>query len=526
MRRLLPAIVLLVVSACADESLPRWPSVNVDDELLIGRIVDSSPVMEFLGIPFAEPPVGDLRWRKPQPLRSKLQQRETTEFAAACMQSMRILDWYRYMAETFGASADYYEDLEISEDCLYLNLWTPTLEDHARLPVMVWIHGGSNRSGWSFEKNYRGHMLAARDVVVVTVAYRQGVFGFLSHPELAGENAVANFGLWDLIAALQWIQDNIETFGGDPDRVTLFGESSGGENILALMFADAADGLFHRGVLQSAAGYGLSMPSMEDEQQRGSKLAEILGVQGDDALAQLRDIPADKALAVYEENFADHYHSPAVDRQLLQTTTWESLQLQEFADRDVMIGTNKGEWFDFITNDATVDDVLLTAANHPRIGGDKAAALVAGEADPRRAMDRLITANAYVCPSQNVMANRSASGGNAWMYYFTRTREDLGGRTVGAFHGAEYSYVFGVHDSYMTTNEKDLALTGAMQQYWINFAATGNPNGPGLAEWPLFGRPDPLVQELGNEVRSIPAIEPEMCASFEAWNESRPDISR
>lgn len=521
MRILILAVALTAISTCDDSRAPARPSVRIDGEVLIGKHVQDGAVAAFVGVPFAEPAVGDLRWRAPQPLQTKLKRRDATEFTAACMQSMRILDWYRHMAETFGASADYYDDLEISEDCLYLNLWTPTLDKAANLPVMVWIHGGSNKSGWSFENNYRGHVLAPQGVVVVSVAYRQGVLGFFSHPELASADAVANFGLWDLIAALQWIQDNIETFGGDPGRVTLFGESSGGENILALMFADAADGLFHRGVLQSAAGYGLSMPTLEDEQQRGSKLAEILGIRGNDTLAQLRDIPADKMLAVYEENFADHYHSPTVDNQLLQTTTWDSVQLQDFSARDLLIGTNKGEWFDYITNDATVDDVLLTAANHPRIGGDKAAALVVEEADPRRAMDRLITANAYVCPSQNVVANRSASGGNAWMYYFTRTREDLGGRTVGAFHGAEYSYVFGVHDSYMTTNEKDLALTTTMQQYWINFATTGDPNGEGLPEWPLYETPNPLVQELGDEVRTIPAIEPEMCASFEEWNAGR-----
>lgn len=515
MRLLFCSLLVIALAACQQS-----PSVSVNGERLIGKYVGDD-VATFLGVPFAEPPVGELRWRAPQPLQSKVSRRDTTEFAAACMQTMRILDWYRYMAETFGASADYYDDLEISEDCLYLNLWTPTLETDAKLPVMVWIHGGSNKSGWSYERNYRGHVLAPRGVVVVTIAYRQGVFGFLSHPQLQGDEPVANFGLWDIVAALQWIQDNIESFGGDPDRVTLFGESAGGENILALLFADAADGLFHRTVLQSASGYGLSMPTLEDERQRGSKLVQVLGIQGDDALAQLRGFPADEVLAAYEDTFADHYHSPAVDGQLLHAATWDSVQLQDFSTRDLMIGTNKGEWFDFIDNDASVDDVVLTAANHPRIGGDKALAMVKDEADPRRAMDRLITADAYVCPSQNVAAHRSTSGGRSWMYYFTRVREDLGGKKVGAFHGAEYSYVFGVHDSYMTTNATDLALSATMQKYWVNFAASGNPNGSGLPEWPVFARPNPLVQELGDTVQSIPAIEPEMCASFEAWNEQR-----
>ncbi|MDH3265341.1 MAG: carboxylesterase family protein [Gammaproteobacteria bacterium] len=517
MLRLCFCLVVVVLGACRQD-----PSVAVDGERLTGKFVADGKVAAFLGVPFAEPPLDDLRWRAPQPLTTKHEQRDATEFAAACMQTMRILDWYRYMAETFGASADYYEDLETSEDCLYLNLWTPTLDTDANLPVMVWIHGGSNKSGWSYENNYRGHGLAPQGVVVVTVAYRQGLFGFLSHPDLPADEPVANFGLWDLVAALHWIQDNIRQFGGDPKRVTLFGESSGGENILALMFAKPAQGLFHRAILQSAANYGLSMPTLNAEQQRGSELAAALGITGDGTLRQLRDVPAQALLDTYEANFGAHYHSPAIDGQLLTESTWEAIQARKFVGHDLLIGTNSHEWHDYIANDATVDDVVLAAANHPRIGADKALELVAAEPDPKRAMDRLITADAYVCPSQNTAANRSASAGEAWMYYFARVREDEGGRAVGAFHGAEYAYVFGVHDSYMTTNETDLELTAMIQKYWVNFAASGNPNGAGLPTWPSFERPNALVLELGDEVRPIPAIEPEMCAAFEEWNEGRP----
>jgi para-nitrobenzyl esterase len=521
MRKLTFILSMLVIGASADADFPPWPSVSVDGELIVGQYVSGSPVLEFRGIPYAEPPVGELRWKAPQPLQTKQKQRDATEFTAACMQTMRILDWYRSLAEKFDAPADYYQDLEISEDCLYLNLWTPTFQKQARLPVMVWIHGGSNKSGWSYEPNYRGQVLAAHDVVVVTVGFRQGAFGFVSHPDLAGEDAVANFGLWDLVAALQWIQDNIENFGGDPDRVTLFGESAGGEVALALMFVEAASDLFHRAIMQSAAAYGMSMSDLESEQKRGAELAEAFGLEARGSLEELRSLPADELLQVYEANFGDYYHSPAIDGQLITESNWESVQAKRFGNHDLMIGTNDAEWLSYIDDDASVDDVVLTAANHPRIGGDKAFEMVKGEADPRRAMDRLITADAYVCPSQNIAAHRSASGGNAWVYFFTRAREDMGGKTIGAYHGAELPYVFGVHDSYMTTNAADLALTETMQEYWVNFARTGNPNGDDLPAWPLFERPAPLVQELGDEVRSIPAIEPEMCASFETWNESR-----
>jgi len=504
-------LLLLLVLLYGCDNTPR---VTVDTELLVGKRIDDVAV--FLGVPFAEPPVGDLRWRGPQPLTTKVAQRDATEFAAACMQTMRILTWYRYMAETFGGSADYYEDLEVSEDCLYLNVWTPTLDEDARLPVMVWVHGGGNNSGWSYEKPYDGQLLAPRGAVVVSVAYRHGVFGFLSHPDLADADTVANFGLWDLVAALQWIQNNIAKFGGDPDRVTLFGESAGSQNILALMFADPARDLFHRGVLQSTAGYGLSLPSLDDEQQRGAEFGDVIGAESIEAL---RLVDADKVLAVYTENFDDYYHSPAIDGRLITQSTWERIQAHEFGNHDIMIGTNRDEWLDFIKEDASADDLLQAARRNPRIGGEEALAVVANEPDPRRAMDRLITAEKMVCPSQNLAANRTASGGNSWVYFFTRQRDDDGGKKVGAFHGAEYSYVFGMHDAYMETSQVDHELTRIMQGYWLSFAATGDPNGDALPRWPLFERPEPLVQELGDEVWTIPAVEPELCATFEAWND-------
>ena len=169
------------------------PVVEVDGELLQGDR-DRGEIAVFRGVPFAEPPVGDLRWQRPQPLQTKSAVRDATKFRAACMQSMRILNWYRDLAETFGASRNVFDDLAISEDCLYLNVWTPDFRPAARLPVMVFIHGGSNNSGWAYEPNYHGNALAGRGVVVVSIAYRLGVFGFFSHPETSD----ANFGLWEI----------------------------------------------------------------------------------------------------------------------------------------------------------------------------------------------------------------------------------------------------------------------------------------------------------------------------------------
>jgi len=512
MIRLFTIASVLALAACDNA-----PSVVVDDEVLVGEYVEDGEVAAFLGVPFAAPPVGDLRWRAPQPLGSKVEERDVTEFEAACMQSMRILDWYRWLAVEMGGSADYYEDLQVSEDCLYLNVWTPTLESDAKLPVMVWVHGGSNKSGWSYEPNYYGHKLAQKNVVVVSVAYRQGVFGFLSHPELPRDEPVANFGYWDLIASLQWIQDNIEQFGGDPDRITMFGESAGAENILALMAVEQTDGLLHRGVAQSTAGFGLNrMSTLAQEEERALGLAAAFSLPVGGSLAALRNIPADELFAVYDETYSRYYHAPTIDYQLLQESTWATIHGRGINGRQLIIGSNHHEWYASTAEDTIWDDVVREGATLVE-GMDYKSALeiVRSEEDPRRALDRLRTASNMLCASQNVAATVNEAGGDAWMYHFTRTPQGENGVSLGAYHGVEYPYVFDTHDPYFAVNDADLALRDMMQAYWVNFAKTGDPNGDGVTRWPRFQAPGLMVQELGDEVFTTSAPEPELCALFE-----------
>ena len=503
-------LLVLILSGCASSA----PTVQVEGESLLGKYVERGNIAAFLGVPFAEPPVGDLRWREPQPLADRQQRRDATAFAPACVQTMRILDWYRDLAETFGGSRDYYADLEVSEDCLYLNVWTPDLEPGEPLPVMVWIHGGSNKSGWAYEPNYHGHKLAPKGVVVVTVAYRFGAFGFLSHPELDPDEPVANFGLWDIVAALEWINRNIGRFGGDPGRVTLFGESAGAQDILALMFAESAQELFHRASLQSTAGYGMQrMGTLDAEQQRGLQLAEAVGLDREGSLDALRQVPADRLLEVYDETFPGYYHSPVVDGQLIERPTWEGIESGDFRHA-IIIGTNRDEWRESMKQNATPQDVEDAAARLSRLDPEAALAAVADEPDLVRALDRLFTADFMLCPSLATAKLSTAAGNPAWAYYFSRARDDAGGRKMGAYHGAEYPYIFGVHDDYMTTNAVDVALTEAMQAYWVRFAATGDPNGGNQPDWPQHAQPGYRVQELGASVRTIEAPEAELCATF------------
>ena len=379
------------------------------------------------------------------------------------------------------------------------------------------MHGGSNKSGWSYEPNYYGHKLAQEGVVVVSVGYRQGVFGFLSHPELPRDEPVANFGYWDLIASLQWIQDNIEQFGGDPGRVTMFGESAGAENILALMAVEQTDGLLHRGVAQSTAGFGLSrMATLAEEETRALGLADAFDLPRKGSLAALRQIPAADLFAVYDETFSDHYHAPAIDNQLLVESTWKTIQKSGLDGRELIIGSNYHEWYASTAEDTTWDDVLREgAALIEGMDYESALEIVRNEDDPRMAMDRLRTASSMLCASQNVAATVNAAGGDAWMYHFTRVPQGENGVSLGAYHGVEYPYVFDTHDPYFAINETDRALQIIMQDYWVSFAATGNPNGETTTDWPRFERPDVAVQELGDIVMTVPAPEQELCALFE-----------
>lgn len=507
MRGLLLVFVFLLSTACS-----RAPSVAIDDELLVGK--QDGDVMAFLGVLYAEPPLGELRWREPQTPATKMKRRDATQFAPACMQTMRILDWYRNMAETFGGSRDYYPDLEISEDCLYLNVWTPTLDNNANLPVMVWLHGGSNISGWSYERNYHGQSLADKGVVVVSVGFRVGLFGFMSHPDLDPSAPVANFGLWDIVAALRWIQTNIDRFGGDPGRVTLLGESSGAHSVVMLMAADPARGLFHRAIGQSTGGYGLEMSTLAEVQKQGTDLATAMGFTGDGALKKLRASSPHELLARYVEDVSSEYQNPSLDGVLFGKNPWERFTAGEFRDIPLIIGTNADEWWDYIDPDSTEDDVVRAANELSHIDSHVALQAIADETLPREAIDRLKNAEGYVCPSQALAAAMSAAGHAAWMYYFTRIREDAGGEKVRAYHGAEYPYVFNTHDPFMRTTDTDVALTKAMQQYWISFATTGDPNSDALPEWPRFAAPDFPVLELGDKVRTVAAPEPDLCAAF------------
>jgi len=516
-------IFLSFVSLIACESPPQ---VTIDNQTLIGKYHGNTKIASFLGIPFAEPPINNLRWSAPRAFIPKNSMRQATDFASACMQDMGILEWYRDLAEVFGNNRNVVDDLNTSEDCLYLNIWTPTTDDKANLPVMVYIHGGSNNSGWSFEPNYHGYALAQKDVVVVSIAYRLGVFGFISHPEIDNEDAIANFGLWDQIAAFKWVKKNISKFGGNPNRVTAFGESAGAQDILALLFTKPAKDLFHQAILQSNAGFGMVEETdgnghiesnIDNEKQRGHELSLILSENETPlSLEELKKIPANIILEKYNEYFSSYYHSPAVDGQLIEIATWKDIQQSSLDNVKLIIGSNADEYYANIPESVTNQDILATTQNLYKNQSNKAYEAVKDEQDSRNALDRLYTAEGMLCPSQYLADKINADGGESWVYYFSRIRDGDAAKhkMVRAYHGAELPYVFNTHDHWMTTTEKDLTLTEMLTDYWTQFAKTGNPNAEHAPKWPVFNFSKTSVQNFGDYISTINSPEPILCDLF------------
>src|SRR3954465_4731032 len=280
------AIIATLVSA-ASAKLPR---VTIDTGTLEGAVDSTTGVMVFRGIPYAAPPVGDLRWKPPQAPARWQGVRAARDLGHNCMQHQPYGD-----IDPFAAGA--------SEDGLYLNVWTKSLDNRAPRPVMVWIHGGGFFAGFGGEERHNGARLAQKGAVVVTLNYRLGPFGFFAHPALAAESphhAAGNYGLLDQIAALQWVKRNIARFGGDPSRVTIFGESAGGMSVGSLIASPLAKGLFQRAILESGTGIGIGIASPDTARSNAVRLAESLGVRGTnrDVAARLRALNPDSVLAV------------------------------------------------------------------------------------------------------------------------------------------------------------------------------------------------------------------------------------
>jgi para-nitrobenzyl esterase len=481
------------------------PRVEVRGTAFEGRWNRDRPaVAEFLGVPYAQPPVGALRFAPPMAWLPEAGQRRADAYAPGCYQDDYNSRWYRQVGAYFGAPADTFVDPPFSEDCLYLNVWTPRLDPTARLPVLVWFHGGSNKAGWAFEPNYHGARLAARgQILVVTVGYRLGVFGFLPAAFANGASVPANLGLLDQIAALRYLRRSVAAFGGDPARVTIAGESAGGADVLALLASPDAHGLYARAIVESG-GYALrGEPTVRAQQDLSRALAAAVGAR---SRAEWDALPSATLFAAANSAQPAPYYLPVVDGRVLPHAP--AVQLHRGVGVDVLVGSNANESLLYVS-EAPADLQRMLSELPTDVRADLSEWL-RPEPSARRAQDRLGSFLDMGCSAETIAASVRAPH-RAYLYRFTRVRRGAEEAGLGAYHGAEIPYVFDTHDAWLPTDATDRALGEVMGDYWAAFVATGNPNGNGRPVWPAYRADRPQAQGLGDTVSAQPAPDHERC---------------
>ena len=478
------------------------------------RGAQTEGVWSYLGIPYAAAPVGELRWRSPQPVEPWKGVRVCDAVGPSCPQEVGVTSM-----GPLGVG-------EMSEDCLYLNVWSPAVAPGDRLPVMVWIHGGSFVSGSGSMGLYNGENLARRgEVVVVTINYRLGPLGFLAHPALSAESperVSGNYGLLDQVAALEWVQRNIASVGGDPERVTVFGESAGAMSILHLMVMPRAKGLFQRAIVQSAAlleeGFGgLTGADLSAAEKDGTEFAGRLGVDGDD-VAALRALVPEELLAAASSaptDFLSHGLSftPVVDGVVVPMSPSRTFTEGKQHDVALVIGSNADEGNTFLSrmDGLTENDYRAWVQELFGPWADEVLGMYpCGDAE-RNTMScsRMLTELGFATAARYVAESHAeAKESPVFLYEFTRVPLEIPipGAPQGAFHGLDIPYVFGSALLFAVTDPVDLALSERMMDLWARFAATSDPNAPGETLWPRYAAATAQYLELGDEivVRSRP----------------------
>jgi len=451
-----------------------------------GKSINEGKVKAFLGLPYAAPPVGDLRWRPPQPPAKWKGDRDATQFGARC------------------AQGHVYDDMEFldpgeSEDCLFLNVYAPAgAKAKGKLPVMFWIHGGGYRAGASSEPRHGGDFLPLKGVVLVTINYRLGVFGFLATNDLGKEEtgAAGNYGLLDMVAALRWVNANIAEFGGNPDNVTIFGESAGSFAVSTLMASRLTVGLFHKAIGESGAAFSGAPPtgSQESKEEKDGAWVASLGVA---STQELRSWPTEKILEAAKDQKIGGIPT-CVDGKLLTEPVEGTFAAGKQAHVPLLAGWNRDE-YTFLSNGMTAKKWTAYAAEHFNDRAAEFLKLYPGDTDEQAARSSIDYGSddfiAFATWSW-LDAHRETGFSPVYRYHFELpalpSKHHLG---TFAFHSDEIEYVFGTLDTRPgeIVREEDRKLSEQMMSYWTNFAKTGDPNGKGLPEWPRYGTADRLI---------------------------------
>jgi para-nitrobenzyl esterase len=518
MRRLLKGLgvlgLLLVLAAAALWLFlfrPPPPGTPIAEPVMTsaGPVLglEEQGVDVFRGIPYAAPPVGELRWRAPQPVAAWREPRQAYRFANACPQD--------------GGPIPGLPPERTGEDCLYLNVWVPAERGEAPLPVIVWFHGGSNLNGSASAPPYGGANLAKKGAVVISPNYRLGVLGFLAYPGLtaeSGHGASGNYGLMDMIAALKWTKANAAAFGGDPANVTVMAQSAGAWNMSHLQVSPLARGLYHRVIAMSGGNFGPTdtpqgIGSLATAEAEGVRFAERLGAR---SLAELRALPAERLVAAQAEAWGIAANGSGlrgiVDGYVVPADPWTRHAAGLAHPADLLAGYTSREGANWAPGPVTAGEFTRRLEReYAPLAAEFLAEYPAGsDTEATHSNQRLEGERAFKWQVATwARQHAAAETGRVWLYRFGHTPGIGPFRFIGPGHGAELGHVFdfprrGLRwgTQWPWNARRDIALIDTVQGYWVNFARTGDPNGPGLPAWPAFadGR---QALEIGDPVRAV-----------------------
>ncbi len=490
-KRLWVVLLLSALLPLVHAQYSSTPVVQTTAGPVSGILKTESRIQVFKGVPFAAPPVGDLRWKAPQPLNSWSNVKQCTAFGASAIQPAPV-PFYLWSQEFITPATP------LSEDCLYLNVWTS--ETNEKKPVLVWIHGGGFTGGSGAVPVYDGEAMAKKGVVFVTINYRLGVFGFLAHPGLSKESnyqASGNYALLDQIAALQWVKDNIAAFGGDPQRVTIAGQSAGAQSVCALMASPLATGLFSRAIAQSGGMFDVNgrLQQLKEAEQAGLQLSTLLNAP---SIADLRALPAAALLEA-----AGSISSPVIDGHVLPADIYSIFQQGKQNDVPLLTGWNTDEGF---APQFPLNAERFTQNIQKKYGAfapQLLKAFPAGSDEEAAVSQKSMSRDQFFAWQNYTWATLQAATGKqqAWLYVFNK--KPAGEPDNGAFHSAEVPYA--LHNLNVWNRPwkaADKKLEELMSTYWVNFAATGNPNAAGLPEWPAAGKEPVKVMDFSSKSSS------------------------
>lgn len=504
MRRLLSAslwVLLLALPATAQIT----QSVKVTGGTIVGVPGKDASVISFKGIPFAAPPVGPLRWREPQPVRSWQGIRTAEKFGPSCIQN--IVTEKKPWTHEFMAHND------VSEDCLYLNVWTGAKAATEKRPVFVYIYGGGLTEGSTSVAVYDGEGLASRGLVMVTMNYRVGPLGWLAHPELtreSGHNGSGNYGLLDQVAALKWVRDNIAKFGGDPNRVTIAGQSAGSRSVHFLTAAPLAKGLFHRGIEESGSsiegnmGRGVDGRQLADAESDGVRFGAAKGAK---SLAEMRALSWQQILEPLPQSAGRLSFGPTIDGYSLPAPVMEIFAQGKQNDVPELTGSNKDEEGAEPSPKITLREFQDSARKQYGDLADEFLKLypAGNDEQARAAQNESANDRSRVSTWLWARARGKTARTKAYVYFWDHALPGPDAKQFGAFHTSEVPYVLNTLSmSDRPFTETDRKIADMMSSYWANFALQGDPNGKGLAVWPAIGD-KPETMELGDRTGVIAA---------------------